>query len=128
MSEERALHSATDPVQAGLRGRCPRCGEGKLFAGFLTVAKRCDRCDLDYEFIDSGDGPAVFVILIIGFVIVGLALWLEIAHAPPLWVHAILWVPLTFILCLPMLRLLKGLMIALQYRNRAREGRLDNDS
>lgn len=127
MSQDRAPHTPADPAKAGLRGRCPRCGEGRLFSGFLTVAPRCTSCDLDYAFIDSGDGPAVFVILIIGFIVVGLALWLEVTVGPPLWVHFLLWLPLTLILSLPLLRSLKGLMIALQYKHRASEGRLDLD-
>jgi len=127
MSQDRAPHTLVDPAKAGLRGRCPRCGEGRLFSGFLTVALRCSNCDLDYAFIDSGDGPAVFVILIIGFIVVGLALWLEVTVGPPLWVHFLLWLPLTLILSLPLLRSLKGLMIALQYKHQASEGRLDRD-
>lgn len=114
-----------DPARAGLLGRCPRCGEGKLFAGFLTVAPRCSNCDLDFAFIDSGDGPAVFVILIIGFVVCGLALWVEVSFNPPLWVHLVIWLPLILALALPLLRALKGLMIGLQYKHRAAEGRLD---
>lgn len=125
MSENRPHQALTDPTRAGLLGRCPRCGEGKLFAGFLTVAPRCSNCDLDYAFIDSGDGPAVFVILIIGFVVCGLALWVEVSFNPPLWVHLVLWLPLILALALPLLRALKGLMFALQYKHRAAEGRLD---
>ena len=108
-------------------GRCPRCGKGKLFDGFLTVAPRCTHCDLDYGFIDSGDGPAVFVILIVGFIVVGLALWTEVSFDPPLWLHFLLWFPLTLILALPLLRALKGVMIAMQYRHDAAEGRLHDD-
>ncbi len=118
---------AADPVKAGVLGRCPRCGGGKLFAGFLTVAPRCANCDLDYSFIDSGDGPAVFVILIVGFIVVGMALWVEVAYDPPLWVHFLLWLPLILGLALPLLRALKGLMIAMQYRHNASEGRLRDD-
>ncbi|MEX6508096.1 DUF983 domain-containing protein [Jiella sp. M17.18] len=125
MSEDKALFAPVDPAKAGLRGRCPRCGEGKLFAGYLTTAPRCSHCGLDYEFIDSGDGPAVFVILIIGIIVCGLALFVEVSWNPPLWVHFILWIPLTLILALPLLRILKGLMIGVQYKNRAAEGRLD---
>ncbi|MBO0663522.1 DUF983 domain-containing protein [Jiella sp. MQZ9-1] len=125
MAEDSALHAKADPVRAATRGRCPRCGEGRLFKGFLSLEQRCAHCGLDYDFADAGDGPAVFVILIIGFIVCGLALWLEVTVSPPLWVHFILWVPLTLILCLPLLRILKGTMIGLQYRNRAAEGRLD---
>lgn len=125
MDEDKALWPPVDPVSAGLKGRCPRCGEGKLFSGFLTVAKSCGICRLDYSFADAGDGPAVFVILIIGFVVVGLALWMEVSLGPPLWVHFLLWIPLAIVLCLTALRLIKGVLITLQYRNKAAEGRLD---
>ncbi|WP_265515801.1 DUF983 domain-containing protein [Nitratireductor luteus] len=126
MSDDKAIWPPVDPVGAGLKGRCPRCGEGGLFSGFLTVAGRCRNCKLDYSFADAGDGPAVFVILIIGFIVVGLALWLEVTTSAPLWLHFILWIPLTLVLSLTSLRLIKGLLIALQYRNKAAEGRLDN--
>ena len=98
-----------------------------MFDGFLTVAPRCSNCDLDNGFIDSGDGPAVFVILIVGFIVVGMALWVEVAFDPPLWVHFLLWLPLILGLALPLLRALKGLMIAMQYRHNASEGRLRDD-
>ncbi|SJZ71428.1 Uncharacterized conserved protein, DUF983 family [Consotaella salsifontis] len=110
----------------GARGRCPRCGEGHLFDGYLTTARRCDNCGLDYAFIDSGDGPAVFVILGVSVVVCALALWLEVAYSPPIWVHFALWIPLILILCLPLLRILKGAMIGQQYRHRAAEGRLES--
>lgn len=125
MDEDKAVWPSVDPVNAGLRGRCPRCGEGRLFSGFLTVGSECSNCRLDYSFADSGDGPAVLVILLIGFVVVALALWLEVAHQPPLWVHFLLWIPLATVLCLAALRLMKGLLICLQYRHGAAEGRLD---
>ena len=114
-----------EPIAAGLKGRCPRCGKGHLFTGFLTVAPRCEVCGLDYSFADPADGPAIFVMLIIGFVIVGLALWVEVTMNPPLWVHFALWIPLVFVLCLPPLRLIKGVLITLQYANKAEEGRWD---
>jgi uncharacterized protein (DUF983 family) len=130
MTEERkpdsAIWAPIDPVKAGLSGRCPRCGEGRLFHGFLSVGDRCNNCGLDYSFADAGDGPAVFVILIIGFVVVGLALWMEVSLNPPLWLHFLLWIPLTLVLSLVALRLIKGLLIVLQYRNKAAEGRLDD--
>jgi uncharacterized protein (DUF983 family) len=125
MSEDKAIWPPIDPIQAGLKGRCPRCGEGRLFSGFLTVGKRCYSCGLDYSYADAGDGPAVFVILIIGFIVVGLALWLEVTFAPPLWLHFLLWVPLALVLCLTALRLIKGVLLTLQYRHKAAEGRLD---
>jgi uncharacterized protein (DUF983 family) len=82
-------------------------------------------CGLDYSFADAGDGPAVFVILIIGFVVVGLALWTEVTLSPPLWLHFIIWIPLALVLCLTALRLIKGVLITLQYRNKAQQGEWD---
>jgi uncharacterized protein (DUF983 family) len=113
-----------DAVSAGLSGHCPRCGEGKLFDGFLTVKPECRFCHLDLRFADAGDGPAVFVILIAGFFVVGLALYTEITYEPPMWVHMVIFLPMTLIVCLGMLRPLKGLMIGLQYRNKAEQGQL----
>ena len=114
-----------EPWKVGLRGRCPRCGEGRLFDGFLKLAPGCERCGLDYSFADAADGPAIFVMLIIGFIVVGLALWVEVAYSPPLWLHFLLWIPLAIALCLPPLRAIKGVLITLQYANQASEGRLD---
>ena len=124
-NEDMAIWPPIEPVSAGLKGRCPRCGEGRLFSGFLTVGKECHNCGLDYSFADAGDGPAVFVILIIGFIVVGLALWMEVSYNPPLWVHFLLWIPLTLVLSLVSLRLIKGVLIAMQYAKSAAEGRLD---
>lgn len=123
---DKAQFPPVEPLPAGLKGRCPRCGEGKLFKGFLTVEDHCSACGLDYGFADSGDGPAVFIMLIIGFVVVGLALWLELAVQPPLWVHIVVWLPVITVLAIAPLRPLKGLMIAIQFRHSAQEGRLDS--
>jgi len=125
MSDDKAIWPPVDPIPTGLKGRCPRCGEGRLFDGFLAVGKSCGNCGLDYSYADAGDGPAVFVILIIGFVMVGLALWTEVNLSPPLWVHLVVWLPLTAILALAALRLVKGVLLALQYARQAAEGRLD---
>jgi uncharacterized protein (DUF983 family) len=117
--------SSPSPFAAGLSGRCPRCGKGRLFGGFLGLRPRCESCGLDFSFADSGDGPAVFVMFIAGFIVVGLALMVEFAYQPPFWLHAVLWVPLILVVTLAPLRLLKGLLIALQYHHDAAEGRLD---
>ncbi len=114
-----------EPIAAGLKGCCPRCGKGRLFSGFLAVAPRCEYCGLDFSFADAADGPAIFVMLTMGFVIVGMALWVEMSFSPPLWLHFVIWIPLAFALCLPPLRLVKGVLITLQYANKAAEGRLD---
>ncbi|OAE48621.1 DUF983 domain-containing protein [Agrobacterium tumefaciens] len=116
-----------DPIKVGLQGCCPRCGNGRLFDGFLTIKPACSACGLDYGFADAGDGPAVFVMLIVGFLVVGLALWVDQHFAPPVWVHILLWLPFTVFVSLLLLRKLKGIMIALQYRNNASEGRLDRE-
>jgi uncharacterized protein (DUF983 family) len=109
---------------AGIAGRCPSCQRGKLFAGYLTLAPKCTVCGLDYSFADSGDGPAVFVILVTGFVVTGLALFTEMRYAPPYWLHALLWGPLAIILPLVLLRSFKGALIALQFKHKAEEGKL----
>jgi len=123
MTDHRS-YPPQSPVHTGLHNRCPRCGEGALFSGYINTAPKCTVCGLNYEFIDSGDGPAVFVIMFIGFIVVGSALITEIAYRPPIWAHMLLWIPLTLVLALGILRPLKGIMIALQYRNSAQEGRL----
>ncbi len=109
-----------------LAGRCPRCGEGKLFQGFLTLAPACTACGLSYERLDQGDGPAVFIILIAGFVVCALALWVEVTYEPPYWVHVVLWGPLILALTLGLLRPLKSAMVFQQFRMKAAEGRLDD--
>lgn len=116
-------------LRSALTCACPRCGEGRLFSAplTLTLAPRCSRCDLDYAFMDSGDGPAVFGILILGFLVLGAALLVEFKIGPPVWVHILLWGPITFTLAFLLLRLLKATLIALQYRHAAGEGRVDRE-
>lgn len=125
--EQTPYYAPVSPASSGLRGRCPRCGNGKLFRGFLTPAEKCSSCGLDFDFADAGDGPAVFIILIVGFIIVGLALWVEISYQPAYWIHAVLWLPLGIALPLLLLRPMKGVLICQQYARQAREGRLDTD-
>lgn len=108
---------------AALTASCPRCGKGRLFKGFLSVDDACGVCGLDFKRFDSGDGPAVFIILIAGFIVAGGALLVEMNYQPPYWVHALLWIPLSIVLPLAMLRPLKAAMIALEYTHDAREGR-----
>ena len=107
------------PIRAGLACRCPRCGRGKLFSGFLTIAPICPSCDLDLQAADTGDGPAVFVMLFLGIIIVGGALAVEMAFAPPLWLHLVLWIPASIGGALLLLRPFKGVLIALQFHHRA---------
>ena len=114
------------PFLAGLAGRCPNCGDGPLFVGFLAVAPRCSACGFDLAKADSGDGPAVFVIFIAGFIAAFGVLFTEIAYRPPLWVELVVWLPIAAGLCVGLLRPLKGLMIAAQFANHASEARRDD--
>ncbi|RCK47097.1 hypothetical protein TH25_16445 [Thalassospira profundimaris] len=107
------------PIRTGLACKCPRCGGGKLFSGYLTVREACDVCGLDMRNHDAGDGPAVFIIFILGFLVVPLALWVELTYQPPLWLHVVMWFPTVIGLTLLLLRPLKGVMVALQYRHRS---------
>ncbi len=125
MHEDSAHFPPVEPVKAGLKGLCPRCGEGKLFDGFLSMKPSCANCGLDYSFADAGDGPVVFVILIVGFIVVGAALWMEVNINPPLWVHFLLWIPLAIAFSLVLMRMLKGVLINVQFRNNARQGEID---
>lgn len=109
------------PIATGLAGRCPRCGQGRLFRGFLTVAPRCEHCGLDLSAQDSGDGPVAFIIMIVGFVVVIAALIVEVRYGWPVWLHLLVWLPLSVVLCLALMRPLKGLLIALQFRHRRHE-------
>ena len=122
-----AQESPPSPADVALRGLCPRCGNRTLFAGLVTFAPRCRACALDYQAFNVGDGPAAFLILIVGGLVTGLAIWLELAAEPPLWVHLILWLPLTALLVFGGLRLAKGALLALEYRHRAHEGQLQRD-
>lgn len=121
---EYAPATLAQTAMRGIACKCPRCGQGKLYAGFLTLQPRCESCDLDYAFIDAGDGPAVFIIMIAGFIVVGSALIVEIKYQPPFWVHAALWGPLILATTLLPLRSMKALLIALQYHHKAAEGQL----
>ena len=115
--------TAPSPVITGLTGLCPRCGKGHLFKGFLSVQPKCEVCGLDFAFADSGDGPAFFVMSIVGIVVVGLALWVEFAYSPPIWLHLVMWSALSIALSLALVRPSKGVLVALQYHHKAEEGR-----
>ncbi len=126
MTEHRQRPLAST-LASGLLCRCPACGKGRLFSGYLTLAPACDRCGLDYDFAEAGDGPAVFVILVTGFLIVGAALIVEVTYKPPYWLHALVWGSLAILLPLLLLRSFKGALIALQYKHKAEEGRLASE-
>ena len=109
--------------RASFAGRCPRCGRGALFEGVLSVRPVCAVCGLDLKAHDAGDGPAVLAIFLLGAVLVGGALWLEFRHAPPLWVHAVVWPVLSLPLAIAVMRPAKAALVALQYRHRRDEMR-----
>lgn len=115
-----------NPLLAGLAGRCPNCGEGHLFEGFLKLTPRCEACGYDLAKADTGDGPAVFVILIAGFLVAFGALFTEFALHPPVWVHLVIWLPATLIISLGLMRPLKGVLLAAQFANKASEARRDD--
>jgi len=106
-------------IGLGVRGRCPRCGRGKLFDGFLDIAERCAVCGLGFGGDEAGDGPAAFGVLVIGAIVVGLAFLVEVTFSPPTWVHLVLWIPLVLGGSVAILRPLKGISVALHYRFRS---------
>jgi uncharacterized protein (DUF983 family) len=119
------MRSEAEPsvLFASLFARCPHCGKGGLFRGYLGVASGCPVCGLSYAGFQAGDGPAVFVILIVGAIVAGGALITEVQFHPPYWVHAAIWGPAIVLLSLGLLRPLKAGLIVLQYKHRAEEGR-----
>jgi uncharacterized protein (DUF983 family) len=113
------------PALSALQGLCPRCGAKSLYQGLASFAPRCRACGLDYSGFNVGDGPAPFLIFIVGGLVVLLAIIVELKFSPPFWVHILLWLPLTVVLVIGLLRFAKGLLLILEYRNRAREGRIE---
>jgi uncharacterized protein (DUF983 family) len=125
MTEPATTAAPPSLLVVGLAARCPRCGQGPLFRSGLILREKCERCSLSYAFADAGDGPAVFAIFILGFLVLGGALWVEFRLEPAVWVHVVLWGLLTPLLALGLLRVLKASLIALQYKHNAGEGRLE---
>ncbi len=118
-----AYYPDLSPVSPGIAGKCPRCGRGKLFDGYLTVAPKCGSCGLSFEFADGGDGAAWFVMLFVCVVGVGSILGVEVAYSPPFWVHLLIAIPVLIILPLVLLRPVKGVLLNQQWKTDAREGR-----
>ena len=114
-----------NPIVTGIRARCPRCGEGPLLHNVLNVREACPACGQSFAFADSGDGPAVFVIMILGALTLGGALFLEFRYDPPVWVHVVVWGVFIPVVAVGLLRVLKGVLINLQYAHKAEEGRFD---
>jgi uncharacterized protein (DUF983 family) len=112
------------PVASAIKGLCPRCGAATLFVGRVAFAERCRACGLDFSGFNVGDGPAAFLTLIVGALVVAIAVMLQLTLSPPLWLQMMIWVPVTALLVVGALRIAKGVLLALEYRNAAREGRI----
>ena len=110
-------------LKHGLMCRCPRCGKGRLFNGFLKLAPRCEACGLDYSFADPADGPAFFIMIIMGIPAAGFGVWVEIMWEPSVWVHLLTSGPFLLLTCIPPIRIAKGMLVASQYFHKAEEGR-----
>jgi uncharacterized protein (DUF983 family) len=121
VTERDANPTVPSVLEAALRCRCPRCGQGRLYRNMLEVRAHCEHCGLDLAGNDAGDGAAALVILVLGAIIVGLAFWTEFRFAPPLWLHAIIWPLVTIPLAIALIRPTKAALIAIQYRHRATE-------
>ena len=112
-------------AKIGLLGLCPQCGARTLFRRVASFDDSCPKCGLDFTAFDVGDAAAPFLIFLVGTVVVVGAIWLELSREPPWWVHLVIWVPLTVGLTLVLLRVAKALLVAQEYRNDARLGRVD---
>jgi uncharacterized protein (DUF983 family) len=112
------------PLRAGLTGHCPRCDARTLFAGWVKFAERCPNCGLDFRSFNVGDGAAAFLILILGAIMAASAIVVELRFSPPFWVHIILWPPILLGLTILSLRASKGVLLALEFRHAAHEGRI----
>lgn len=112
-------------AEVALKGLCPRCGRPLLFAGWVKFADRCSGCGLDFTRFNVGDGPAAFLALILGALVVAGAITLELTLYPPLWLHMLIWIPVTAAGVIWSLRVAKAALLAAEYRNAAREGRID---
>lgn len=121
---EPASNPSPSLLVAAIRGHCPQCGAPALFQGAVRFAPRCRACGLSFDQFNVGDGPAAFLTLIVGAVMVAMALTLELKVHPPIWVHLLLWTPLTVLAVVGSLRVAKAMLLILEYRNKAREGRL----
>ena len=119
---------ALSPFGTGLGCKCPRCGRGSLYTGLLNVRENCPHCGLDLTPHDTGDGGTVFVILILGAIVVGLAIWLETVFEPQIWVHLVVWIPVISIMSVVLLRPFKGILIGMHYKNLRHKYDHTNDS
>ncbi|MBN8941380.1 MAG: DUF983 domain-containing protein [Rhizobiales bacterium] len=109
---ERNLWTA---LKRGALCRCPNCGKGRMFSSYLKVAPHCDSCGEALYHHRADDAPPYLTIMVVGHIVVPLLMWVELHYEPALWIHFILWLPLTLVLCLGLLPPLKGLVVALQW-------------
>ena len=114
------------PLAAGLKCRCPECGEGQVFKGYLEMNEVCAACGADFGIADAGDGPAFFVMFAALIAIVPAAMLFELAFSPPVWAHAIIWPPIVMVFCMALLRPFKATLFALQWTHKAEEARFEN--
>jgi uncharacterized protein (DUF983 family) len=112
-------------LKYGLKCRCPKCGKGRLFNGFLTLAPRCESCGLDFSFADPADGPAFFVMMTMAIPATLFGVWIELAYEPGLWLHLLTTLPFLLLTCIPPIRPFKGMLVASQYFHKAEEGRFE---
>ena len=122
--EPGAIPAPPSPYLTGLAGRCPRCGKGSIFDGFLALKSRCPVCDFDLTHADTGDGPAFFASFIGGFALLAVGVWVQVAYEPAFWVYAVLLVIGT-LLIIGLIRPLKGLLTSLQFTTKAEQGRFE---
>jgi uncharacterized protein (DUF983 family) len=133
MSSQAPLHApgeypAPSPIWSGIKGRCPHCGKGHLFAGFIDVASACDVCGEDFSKADSGDGPVIFIIMLASLVVLGSMLVIDTLYSPPMWLQMLVWMPVMTALVLGLMRPFKGVLICLQFHHKAGQGQRQSGS
>ena len=117
---------AVSPISAGLRCRCPNCGEGRLYRGYLKFKDRCEACEADLTVADVGDGASFFVMWAALILIAPAAMIFELLVHPPTWVHVLIWPPAIIVVCMALLPPFKATLFALQWKHNAGQARLDD--
>ncbi len=121
-NQNNSIREEASPLKAGLLCRCPNCEKGKLYQAYLKVNETCPSCGYDLKAIDTDDGPAVFIMFVVGFLVMFAALFVEVSYQPPMWVHMVVWLPAILILSFALLPPFKGFFIASSYKHNAGEG------
>jgi uncharacterized protein (DUF983 family) len=104
-------------IKTGLRCACPRCGQGKLFTGILTIREKCTVCDFDFGRLNADDGAAFFIIVLYSAIILPLAAWFQFALDPPIWVHLVIWLPIIVFGAILLMRPFKAWLLAQQFKH-----------